>query len=55
MSPLVLKIAVMGVEACGGNLFDVGAGEVWDGFVEMMMRLGVVVLNEFEIWKYNHR
>ena len=38
---LVLKIAVMGVEACGGNLFDVGAGEVWDRFVEMMMYVGM--------------
>jgi UDP-N-acetylmuramate dehydrogenase len=34
---LVLKIAVMGVEACGGGVFDVGAGEVWDRFVETMM------------------
>jgi len=25
---LVLKIAIMGVEASGGNLFHVGAGEV---------------------------
>jgi UDP-N-acetylmuramate dehydrogenase len=38
---LVLKIAVMGVEACGENLFDVGAGEVWDRFVERMMYLGM--------------
>ena len=34
---LVLKIAVMGVETCGGNLFDVGAGEVWERFVERMI------------------
>ena len=38
---LVLKVAVMGVEAGGGNLFDVGAGEVWDRFVEMMMWVGM--------------
>jgi UDP-N-acetylmuramate dehydrogenase len=38
---LVLKIAVMGVQACGGDLFDVGAGESWDRFVEMMMYLGM--------------
>jgi UDP-N-acetylmuramate dehydrogenase len=38
---LVLKIAVMGVEARGGNVFDVGAGEVWDGFVERMMAAGM--------------
>lgn len=38
---LVLKIAVMGVEACAGNLFDVGAGEVWDRFVERMMAAGM--------------
>ena len=31
----------MGVEACGGELFDVGAGEMWDGFVERMMGLGM--------------
>ncbi len=36
----MLKIAVMDVQACGGNLFDVGAGEVWDRFVEMMMWMG---------------
>ena len=38
---LVLKIGVMGVEACGRNLFDVGAGESWDRFVEMMMYMGM--------------
>jgi UDP-N-acetylmuramate dehydrogenase len=38
---LVLKIGVMGVEACGGGLFDVGAGEVWDWFVERMRRAGM--------------
>ena len=38
---LVLKIGVMGVEACGRNLFDVGAGESWDRFVEMMLYMGM--------------
>ncbi len=38
---LVLKVAVMGVEARGRDLFDVGAGEVWDGFVERMTSLGM--------------
>ncbi len=38
---LVLKVAVMGVEACGGGLFDVGAGEVWDRFVERVTSLGM--------------
>jgi UDP-N-acetylmuramate dehydrogenase len=38
---LVVKIGVMGVEACGGNLFDVGAGEEWDRFVERMMHAGM--------------
>ena len=38
---LVLKIDLMGVEACGENLFDVGAGEVWDSFVERMTTLGM--------------
>jgi UDP-N-acetylmuramate dehydrogenase len=38
---LVLKIAIMGAEASGGNLFDVGAGEVWDRFVEKMTSRGM--------------
>jgi UDP-N-acetylmuramate dehydrogenase len=38
---LVLKVGVMGVETSGGNLFDVGAGEVWDRFVERMTLLGM--------------
>jgi UDP-N-acetylmuramate dehydrogenase len=38
---LVLKVAVMGVEARGGDSFEVGAGEVWDGFVERMTSLGM--------------
>jgi len=38
---LVLKVGVMGVETSGGNLFDVGAGEVWDRFVKRMTLLGM--------------
>jgi len=38
---LVVKVGVMGVETSGGNLFDVGAGEVWDRFVERMTLLGM--------------
>ena len=38
---LVLKIAIMGVDGNSGNLFDVGAGEVWDKFVEAMTSLGM--------------
>jgi UDP-N-acetylmuramate dehydrogenase len=38
---LVLKIGVMGVEACGDGCFEVGAGEVWDRFVETVMSLGM--------------
>jgi UDP-N-acetylmuramate dehydrogenase len=34
---LVLKVALMGIETRDGDLFDVGAGEVWDGFVEEMV------------------
>jgi UDP-N-acetylmuramate dehydrogenase len=38
---LVLKIDIKGVEALGGGRFDVGAGEVWDRFVEMMLYVGM--------------
>ena len=38
---LVLKVGVMGIEACGGALFDVGAGEEWDRFVEEMVVAGM--------------
>jgi UDP-N-acetylmuramate dehydrogenase len=38
---LVLKIGIMGVEACGGNTFDVGAGEEWDRFVVRMTSVGM--------------
>ena len=37
---LVLRVAVMGVESCGDGLFEVGAGEEWDGFVSRMVREG---------------
>ena len=36
---LVLKVGLVGVEVLGGNLFEVGAGEGWDRFVEMMMHM----------------
>jgi UDP-N-acetylmuramate dehydrogenase len=38
---LVLKIGVTGIEACGDGCFEVGAGEVWDRFVERMAGLGM--------------
>jgi UDP-N-acetylmuramate dehydrogenase len=38
---LVLKIDIKGVEALGGGRFEVGAGEVWDRFVEMMLYAGM--------------
>ena len=38
---LVLKVGMMGVEESEGNQFDVGAGEVWDRFVERMTSLGM--------------
>ncbi|MGA8938485.1 MAG: UDP-N-acetylmuramate dehydrogenase [Acidobacteriaceae bacterium] len=38
---LVLKVGVMGVEACGDGCYEVGAGESWDKFVEMMMWVGM--------------
>ncbi|MGA7156594.1 MAG: UDP-N-acetylmuramate dehydrogenase [Acidobacteriaceae bacterium] len=38
---LVLKVVVMGVEACGEGRYEVGAGESWDRFVEMMMWVGM--------------
>jgi UDP-N-acetylmuramate dehydrogenase len=37
---LVLKIDLKGVEALGGGRFEVGAGEVWDRFVERMLHVG---------------
>jgi len=38
---LVLKIDIRGVEALAGGVFEVGAGEVWDRFVEMMLYVGM--------------
>jgi UDP-N-acetylmuramate dehydrogenase len=38
---LVLKIGVMGVEALGDGVFEAGAGEQWDRFVEMMLYVGM--------------
>ncbi|MFP5267352.1 MAG: UDP-N-acetylmuramate dehydrogenase [Acidobacteriota bacterium] len=35
---LVLKIGVLGVETCGDGCFEVGAGEIWDEFVERVTR-----------------
>ncbi len=35
---LVVQIAIKGVKDCGEGLFEVGAGEVWDGFVDRMVR-----------------
>jgi UDP-N-acetylmuramate dehydrogenase len=38
---LAVKIGVMGVEALGEGVFEVGAGESWDRFVEMMLYAGM--------------
>jgi UDP-N-acetylmuramate dehydrogenase len=38
---LVLKIGVLGVEECGEGCFAVGAGEIWDEFVERVTRQGM--------------
>jgi UDP-N-acetylmuramate dehydrogenase len=38
---LVLRMAVRGVEPCGEGCFEVGAGEVWDAFVEQMVTAGM--------------
>lgn len=38
---LVVKIGMMGVEALGGGVFEVGAGESWDRFVETMLYVGM--------------
>ncbi len=35
---LVLKIGLLGVEACEDGCFEVGAGEIWDEFVERVTR-----------------
>ena len=38
---LVVQIAIKGVRDCGEGLFEVGAGEVWDGFVDRMVKAGM--------------
>jgi UDP-N-acetylmuramate dehydrogenase len=35
---LVVQIGIRGVRDCGDGLFEVGAGEVWDDFVDRMVR-----------------
>jgi UDP-N-acetylmuramate dehydrogenase len=38
---LVLQIGIRGVKDCGEGRFEVGAGEVWDEFVERMVEAGM--------------
>jgi UDP-N-acetylmuramate dehydrogenase len=38
---LVLRMAVRGVESCGEGCFEVGAGEIWDAFVQRMVTEGM--------------
>ncbi len=38
---LVVQIGIRGIEDRGGGLFEVGAGEVWDEFVDRMVRSGM--------------
>ena len=38
---LVLQIGIKGVRDCGEGLFQVGAGEVWDEFVDRMVKAGM--------------
>ena len=38
---LVVQIAIKGVRDCGDGCFEVGAGEVWDEFVERMVKAGM--------------
>ncbi len=38
---LVLQIAIKGVRDCGAGCFEAGAGEVWDGFVDRMVKAGM--------------
>jgi UDP-N-acetylmuramate dehydrogenase len=38
---LVVQIAIAGVRDCGGGTFEVGAGEVWDQFVDRMVNAGM--------------
>jgi UDP-N-acetylmuramate dehydrogenase len=38
---LVLQIAIKGVRDCGKGCLEVGAGEVWDEFVDRMVKAGM--------------
>jgi UDP-N-acetylmuramate dehydrogenase len=38
---LVVQIAIRGVKDCGDGLFEVGAGEVWDEFVDRAVKAGM--------------
>jgi UDP-N-acetylmuramate dehydrogenase len=38
---LVVQIGIKGVKDCGDGLFEVGAGEVWDEFVDRMVKAGM--------------
>jgi UDP-N-acetylmuramate dehydrogenase len=38
---LVLQIGIRGVRECGEGCFEVGAGEVWDEFVDRMVKAGM--------------
>ena len=38
---LVVQIRIRGVRDCGDGLFQVGAGEVWDEFVDRMVKAGM--------------
>lgn len=38
---LVLQIAIKGVRDCGEGCFEVGAGEVWDEFVDRAVKAGM--------------
>jgi UDP-N-acetylmuramate dehydrogenase len=40
-SGLVLQIGIRGVKDCGEGCFEVGAGEVWDEFVDRMVKAGM--------------
>ncbi|HZZ39732.1 MAG TPA: UDP-N-acetylmuramate dehydrogenase, partial [Acidobacteriaceae bacterium] len=38
---VVLQIGIRGVKDCGDGLFEVGAGEVWDEFVDRAVKAGM--------------
>lgn len=38
---LVVQIGIRGVKDCGDGLFEVGAGEVWDEFVDRAVKAGM--------------